>query len=36
MVTMEAFLAGDGSIESSDERASCRKMKRRQATFLAR
>ena len=32
----EAFLAGDGSIEFPSERATCRKMKRGQATFLAK
>jgi hypothetical protein len=36
MVMMDSFLAGDGSIEFPDERATCRKMRRGQATFLAR
>ena len=36
MVMMEAFLAGDGSIEFPDERATCRTMKRGRATFLRR
>ena len=30
---MEAFLAGDGFNEFPSERATCRKMKRRQAAF---
>jgi hypothetical protein len=36
MVMMEAFLAGDGSIEFPDERATYRTMKRGRATFLRR
>ena len=33
MVTMKVFLAEDGSIDFPSERATCRKMKRRQAAF---
>ena len=36
MVMLDAFMAGDGSIGFPDERATCRKMKRWQATFLTR
>ena len=36
MVMMEAFLAGEGAIDFPSERATCRKMKREQATFLRR
>lgn len=36
MVVMDAFLVGGGSIEFPDERATCRKMKRWQATVLTR
>jgi hypothetical protein len=36
MVMMDAFLAGDVSIDFPSERATCRKMKRGQATVLKR
>jgi hypothetical protein len=36
MVMMDAFLAGDVSIDFPSERATCRKMKKGQATVLKR